>query len=103
MLFRSSVVIREIPSMLNMKTALEMIKSLFENAKSDMDTSTHHTLAEKACKAAIKAHDVISKEEQLALIDLLRNLEAPYTCPHGRPIIIRFALSEIERKFKRII
>lgn len=94
------VVIREIPGMFDINTAREMVKAIFEDAKVD---SLHHSIAEKACKAAIKAHDAISDMEQDALLEALKGLESPYTCPHGRPIIIAFTLSEIERKFKRVL
>ena len=99
----ASIVIREIPSMFDLRNAREMIQSLFENAKGDMDAKEHLKLAEKACKAAIKAHDDISFDEQNALLESLKGLESPYTCPHGRPIIISFSLGELERKFKRVI
>lgn len=98
-----SIVIREIPSMFDLRNAREMIHSLFENAKGDMDAKEHLKLAEKACKAAIKAHDDMSFDEQNALLESLKGLESPYTCPHGRPIIISFSLGELERKFKRVI
>ena len=94
------VVVREIPGMFDINTAREMVKAIFEDAKVE---SMHHRIAEKACKAAIKAHDTISDMEQDALIEALKGLESPYTCPHGRPIIISFTLSEIERKFKRVL
>lgn len=99
----ASIVIREIPSMFDLRNAREMVHSLFENAKGDMDAKEHLKLAEKACKAAIKAHDDISFDEQNALLESLKGLESPYTCPHGRPIIISFSLGELERKFKRVI
>lgn len=95
-----SVVVREIPGMFAINTAREMVKAIFEDAKVE---SAHHVIAEKACKAAIKAHDAISDMEQGALVEALKGLESPYTCPHGRPIIIAFTLSEIERKFKRVL
>lgn len=98
-----SVVMREIPSMLSFSQAKDMVSSVFENAKEHVDDHFKHQIAEKACKAAIKAHDAIHDDERLALVDSLKGLNSPYTCPHGRPIIISFSLSEIERKFKRIL
>ncbi|GAB6108916.1 DNA mismatch repair endonuclease MutL [Fusibacter bizertensis] len=98
-----SVVMREIPSMLSFSQAKDMVSSVFENAKEHVDDHFKHQIAEKACKAAIKAHDAIHDDERLALVDSLKGLNSPYTCPHGRPIIISFSLNEIERKFKRIL
>ncbi|MDH8677035.1 DNA mismatch repair endonuclease MutL [Fusibacter bizertensis] len=97
------VVMREIPSMLSFSQAKDMVASVFENAKEHVDDHFKHQIAEKACKAAIKAHDAIHEDERMALVDSLKGLNSPYTCPHGRPIIISFSLSEIERKFKRIL
>lgn len=97
------VVMREIPSMLSFSQAKDMVASVFENAKEHIDNHFKHQIAEKACKAAIKAHDAIHEDERMALVDSLKGLNSPYTCPHGRPIIISFSLSEIERKFKRIL
>lgn len=99
----NSIVLREIPSMFDFATSRKLVEALFENIKSELDAHLYHDIAEKACKAAIKAHDEVHEGEQIALIDQLKRLKSPYTCPHGRPIIISFSLHEIERKFKRII
>ena len=56
-----------------------------------------------ACKAAIKAHDVITREEAEALIDQLIVLDDPYHCAHGRPTFFRTSLTDLEKRFKRII
>jgi len=55
----------------------------------------------ESCKAAIKANMRISDIEVNELVNGLRALEDPYTCPHGRPIIVEILKYEIERKFKR--
>ena len=56
-----------------------------------------------ACKAAIKAHDVITKEEALSLVDQLIHLEDPYHCAHGRPTFIKISQTDLEKRFKRIV
>lgn len=56
-----------------------------------------------ACKAAIKAHDVITEEEAMSLIDQLVVLDDPYHCAHGRPTYIRTSLTDLEKRFKRIV
>lgn len=61
-----------------------------------------HTIATVACKAAVKAHDILSEQEARALIDKILSLENPFTCPHGRPTIIRMTKYETEKKFKRV-
>ncbi|MDD2533674.1 MAG: DNA mismatch repair endonuclease MutL [Eubacteriales bacterium] len=56
-----------------------------------------------SCKAAIKAHDLLHQDEMNRLINDLLELEDPYHCPHGRPVIIRISQYEIEKQFKRIV
>jgi len=99
----NSVVLREIPMMFDFEISRHMVQALFENVKYEIDAHLYHEIAVKACKAAIKAHDEVHEGEQMALIEQLKMLKSPYTCPHGRPIIISFSLHEIERKFKRIL
>lgn len=60
-------------------------------------------IASMSCKAAVKGNNRLSKEETIALIDKLLELENPYNCPHGRPTIISMSKYEIEKKFKRIV
>ncbi|MCK4575448.1 DNA mismatch repair endonuclease MutL [candidate division WOR-3 bacterium] len=54
-----------------------------------------------ACKSAIKAGEELKQEEMNILIDNLFATDEPYTCPHGRPTMIKFTLDELEKKFKR--
>ena len=56
-----------------------------------------------ACKAAVKAHDVITKEEALSLIEQLSECTDPYHCAHGRPTFQKISETDIEKKFKRIV
>lgn len=55
-----------------------------------------------SCRAAIKINTPLSAEKMHWLIDELFRCENPYTCPHGRPIVLRLNLEEILRGFKRI-
>jgi DNA mismatch repair protein MutL len=57
--------------------------------------------ASLACKAAIKVNMPLTSEKMQWLIDELMKTHNPMTCPHGRPIIQRFELRDIERGFKR--
>ncbi|HAL73832.1 MAG TPA: DNA mismatch repair endonuclease MutL [Clostridiales bacterium] len=56
-----------------------------------------------ACKAAVKAHDVLKPAEIEQLLSDLQLLENPYQCPHGRPVIVRMPRHELEKRFKRIV
>ncbi|HSB12212.1 MAG TPA: DNA mismatch repair endonuclease MutL [Blastocatellia bacterium] len=57
--------------------------------------------AELACKAAIKVNMPLTADKMQWLIDELMKTQNPMTCPHGRPILMRMGLREIERGFKR--
>ena len=55
-----------------------------------------------ACKMSVKANTSISYEEQEVLIKRLFECESPFTCPHGRPTIIKYPKHELEKMFKRV-
>ncbi len=54
-----------------------------------------------SCKAAIKAGDKLGQEEMHILIEQLFETQMPYVCPHGRPIVIKLAIDELDRRFGR--
>ena len=54
-----------------------------------------------ACKAAIKIHHALTREGMQRLLDDLFRTGNPTTCPHGRPLVFRLPLAEIERSFHR--
>lgn len=55
-----------------------------------------------SCKRSIKANHYLKPNEMADLIDQLGEMQDPFTCPHGRPVIINFSNYELERLFKRI-
>ena len=57
--------------------------------------------ASLACKAAIKINMKLTPEKMQWLIDRLLLTTSPTTCPHGRPIILRLTMKDIERGFHR--
>ncbi|WP_020008613.1 DNA mismatch repair endonuclease MutL [Salinicoccus albus] len=56
-----------------------------------------------SCKQSIKANHYLDKAHMEALLSELRKCDSPYTCPHGRPVIIHMTTYEIERMFNRIM
>jgi DNA mismatch repair protein MutL len=54
-----------------------------------------------ACGAAIKAGQKLSQEEMNALLNNLFSAKNPYTCPHGRPTLVRMSTDELSRRFLR--
>ena len=55
-----------------------------------------------SCRSAIKAGDPLSEPEMRSLIDQLFATRMPYVCPHGRPIVLRISIDELDRRFGRI-
>lgn len=85
------------------KSVDEMIKQLIEDSKIDLKKLLNQLAKDKSCKASIKANKNISKIEIDELIRKLRLSKNPYTCPHGRPTIIKLSFYEIERMFRRVV
>ena len=61
----------------------------------------HAFLQTAACRAAVKAGDPLTMRQIQALLQELAATALPYTCPHGRPAIVRFAATDLARLFKR--
>jgi DNA mismatch repair protein MutL len=56
-----------------------------------------------SCKASIKANQSLGTLEMETLLDRLAECRNPYTCPHGRPIVVSFSTYELEKMFKRVM
>ncbi|NLI76193.1 MAG: DNA mismatch repair endonuclease MutL [Candidatus Riflebacteria bacterium] len=54
-----------------------------------------------ACKAAVKAGDPLKEPEMRSLLDQLLKTDNPFTCPHGRPVVLRLSRRQIEHGFLR--
>ena len=80
------------------KETLDEINTVARTAKQEKEEKF---LATVACKAAVKAHMQLTKEEVDSLMAKLLELPNPFTCPHGRPTVIKMSKYEIERKFAR--
>jgi DNA mismatch repair protein MutL len=90
------------PTGMELEYAEEVIKNLLEDGKVSVIDSRDQLAKDLACKHSIKANKYIDDGEIRKLLDDLSACENPYTCPHGRPVIIHFSVSEIEKLFKRI-
>lgn len=98
--------IRSQPTWFPVQEAESVIRELLEQLQQEKNISTHKVREEAAilmsCKAAIKANRHLRKDEIAALIEKLGTCREPYTCPHGRPIVIHFSTYDMEKMFKRI-
>jgi DNA mismatch repair protein MutL len=73
-----------------------------ENAAISMDSLQAKIAASTSCHAAIKVNMPLDDTKMKWLLAELAKTESPMSCPHGRPIVLRYSLKEIERAFKRI-
>ncbi|UXV34053.1 DNA mismatch repair endonuclease MutL [Staphylococcus sp. IVB6181] len=80
----------------------DMVEYVLEHKKVDIKKIREAAAIMMSCKKSIKANHYLRNQEMADLIDQLREMEDPFTCPHGRPIIISFSNYEMERLFKRI-
>lgn len=81
----------------------DMIELILEEKKVDIKKLREEVAIMMSCKKSIKANHYLQKNEMSDLIDQLREAEDPFTCPHGRPIIINFSKYELEKLFKRVM
>ena len=81
----------------------EIITQLEDQGRVDLKLLRDHLAKDISCKGSIKANQYISKQEVDQLIKDLRTCKNPYTCPHGRPTIIKLSHYDIERMFKRVV
>jgi DNA mismatch repair protein MutL len=81
----------------------EMIEQLLQMKKVDIHKLREEAAIMMSCKASIKANHHLRQDEIQALLDELRSTSDPFTCPHGRPIIIHYSTYEMEKMFKRVM
>jgi DNA mismatch repair protein MutL len=99
-----SIVIREVPLAFHTPSTERFFKELvdgLERLKLSSEEIWKDRIIKAACKAAIKANDKMDAFEVKRLLADLKVLKDPYTCPHGRPIIVTITQSEFEKMFKR--
>ncbi|MFJ7849401.1 DNA mismatch repair endonuclease MutL [Peribacillus sp. NPDC097206] len=81
----------------------DMIEQLLSMKKVDIKKLREAAAIMMSCKASIKANRHLRNDEIQALLDELRRTTDPFTCPHGRPIIISYSIYEMEKMFKRVM
>jgi len=84
------------------EAALRALVEDFEEDETPLQTEVEARLAARVCKRlAVKAGQVLSNEEQRALLTDLEACQSPRTCPHGRPTMIHLSVDMLERQFGR--
>lgn len=97
----NEVVIRSVPVM-NFRDSTENIfRNIIKNLKENKETDIRESIIiSMSCKGAIKANEKLSISEMETIIKKLHEI-GKYTCPHGRPIIVKITLNDLEKLFKR--
>jgi DNA mismatch repair protein MutL len=103
----NTVLIRSVPALVGESDCRNLLSEILEGLESEERSLDVERIRDKicvstACKAAIKVNMPLTPEKMQWLLDQLALTRIPTNCPHGRPIILRFTMYEIERNFGRI-
>jgi DNA mismatch repair protein MutL len=83
-------------------TILGEVLNLYREDEQRLKLDPREQLAKSySCRAAVKAGDRLKEPEMTSLIEQLFRAEVPYVCPHGRPVMFKLSLSELDRRFGR--
>lgn len=85
------------------ETIEEMIEQVLTMKKVDIKKLREEAAIMMSCKGSIKANRHLRNDEIQSLLDELRHSSDPFTCPHGRPIIVQYSTYEMEKMFKRVM
>lgn len=85
------------------RTIRNIIELLLTEKSIHLEKMREETAIMMACKRSIKANHFLQNSEILALLESLGNCQDPFTCPHGRPVIVQFTTYEMEKMFKRVM
>ena len=103
----NTFIIRSVPEWMpkgeERELLLEMVELVLQDKSLDIARLREKSAILAACKASLKANDHLSREEIESLLRQLGECASPFTCPHGRPIIVSFSSHELEKMFKRVM
>lgn len=103
----TSFIVREHPTWFPSGFEQEVIEDLIEQVlnerKVDVKKLREDAAIMMSCKRSIKANHYLQKHEMERLLADLKDAEQPFTCPHGRPVIIHFKTYDVEKMFKRVM
>ncbi len=78
----------------------DLISEISES-KGTFEKLQEEIITRMACRASIKAGDYVSIPQMEKMLEELDATELPYTCPHGRPIMVKLSYDELEKMFRR--
>lgn len=97
----NEILIRAVP-MIDFRDSIENIfRNILKNIKENRNVDIRESiLISMSCKGAIKANERLTHEEMEKIVGELHEI-GEYTCPHGRPIIVKISRDDLEKLFKR--
>jgi DNA mismatch repair protein MutL len=103
----TSVLIRSVPALAGDSDCRKLLSEILEGLETEERTLDVERIRDRicvrtACRAAVKVNMPLTLEKMQWLLDQLALTRIPTSCPHGRPVILRFTMYEIERNFGRI-
>jgi DNA mismatch repair protein MutL len=99
-----SLIVKSAPAFLGMDEAMRYAADMIDSGGKtppDNDKAVERIIT-RACRGSVKANSVIRTDEAKALIGYLAVCANPYTCPHGRPVFIKYSRRQLEKLFKRV-
>ncbi|STY35039.1 DNA mismatch repair protein mutL [Listeria fleischmannii subsp. coloradonensis] len=104
---QNSFIIRSHPTWFPKGEEEATLRDIIDEALHAPNISIHKLREDTAimmsCKKSIKANHYLTTSDMEALLDELRAASDPFTCPHGRPVIIKYTTYELEKMFKRVM
>ncbi len=99
----NAILINSIPSIFKNSNIKDIFYTILDSLKNTSNINLElDKIIKNACVKSVKAGDRLHLLEVKALLSDLGKTDNPYTCPHGRPVIIKMTKYEIERMFERI-
>ena len=83
-------------------TIKEMVDWVLRDGRMTVAAFREKTAIMMSCKRAIKANHHLDDRQARALLQKLPECENPFNCPHGRPVLVHFSNTDLEKMFKRI-
>jgi DNA mismatch repair protein MutL len=102
-----SVAVKIAPAGVDAAQIEHMMNEIFEQLTREdqainLDAVRTRIAASIACHAAIKVNMPLEQNKMEWLLTELAKTEHPMTCPHGRPVVLRYSMQDIQKAFKRI-
>jgi DNA mismatch repair protein MutL len=103
----NSVRLVAVPALLTAEECAGAVRALAEDldgldSGASVDEALRRIAATTACHAAVKAHDPLTHEKMVHILEELRRTAYSTVCPHGRPVMLRLTRREIEKNFQRV-